>query len=70
MKKSYETPTAEKITFNYRDQVVAASGGSPDEQGTGEAGNIFQSSVYGSCYSAGDAFEYVMGSILGDCDWL
>ena len=26
MKKVYEAPTVEKITFNYRDQVVAASG--------------------------------------------
>ena len=26
MKKLYETPTVEKIIFNYRDQVVAASG--------------------------------------------
>lgn len=25
-KKNYETPEAEKIMFNYRDQVVAASG--------------------------------------------
>ena len=28
MKKFYETPSAEKIAFNYRDQIVAASGGS------------------------------------------
>ncbi len=27
MKKTYETPTAQKIEFRYRDQVVAASGG-------------------------------------------
>lgn len=26
MKKTYETPTVEKISFRYRDQVVAASG--------------------------------------------
>ena len=26
MKKTYETPNAEKIMFQYRDQVVAASG--------------------------------------------
>lgn len=26
MKKNYETPSVEKIKFNYRDQVVAASG--------------------------------------------
>ena len=27
VKKNYETPEAEKIMFNYRDQVVAASSG-------------------------------------------
>ena len=27
MKKTYETPVAEKMMFNYRDQVVAASVG-------------------------------------------
>lgn len=26
MKRVYETPSAEKIAFDYRDQVVAASG--------------------------------------------
>lgn len=26
MKKTYETPSVEKIAFMYRDQVVAASG--------------------------------------------
>jgi len=26
MKKAYEAPTVEKIAFQYRDQVVAASG--------------------------------------------
>lgn len=26
MKKTYTSPTVEKICFNYRDQVVAASG--------------------------------------------
>lgn len=29
-KKNYETPEAEKIMFNYRDQVVAASQGCQD----------------------------------------
>lgn len=29
MKKTYEAPTATKIAFNYRDQVVAASGANP-----------------------------------------
>lgn len=26
MKKTYETPVAERISFSYRDQVVATSG--------------------------------------------
>ncbi len=26
MKKTYETPSVEKVAFQYRDQVVAASG--------------------------------------------
>ena len=26
MKKTYETPNVEKIAFQYRDQVIAASG--------------------------------------------
>lgn len=29
VKKTYETPEAEKIMFNYRDQVVAASQNCP-----------------------------------------
>ena len=28
MKKHYDTPSVEKLAFRYRDQVVAASGGS------------------------------------------
>lgn len=28
MKKKYEAPTAEAVKFEYKDQVVAASGGS------------------------------------------
>lgn len=42
MKKSYETPTVEKISFRYRDQVVAASGVSPqvdDSISTGDRAN-------------------------------
>ena len=30
MKKTYEAPSIEKIAFQYRDQVVAASGGGTD----------------------------------------
>lgn len=36
MKKMYEKPEADKISFNYRDQVVAASGG------TGYGGSFMQ----------------------------
>lgn len=30
-KKTYETPEAEKMMFNYRDQVVVASGACKDQ---------------------------------------
>lgn len=30
MKKEYETPTAEKVDFSYRQQVVTASSGDED----------------------------------------
>lgn len=33
MKKKYETPTAEKIRFDYREQVVATSGESSGPSG-------------------------------------
>lgn len=39
MKEKYETPSAEKITFNYRDQVVAASGGESGNTGGGTGYN-------------------------------
>lgn len=35
MKKAYEAPMVEKIAFNYRDQVVAASGAPSGLQGDG-----------------------------------
>lgn len=40
MKKNYETPTVEKIQFNYREQVVATSGIS----GSGPVRTIFSDS--------------------------
>lgn len=40
MKKHYEVPTVEKISFNYRDQVVAASGGNGGD-GNGSGRTIF-----------------------------
>lgn len=38
MKKVYEAPTVEKIAFNYREQVVAASGGETDVPGNPSIG--------------------------------
>ena len=40
MKKAYEKPEADKISFNYRDQVVAASYG-----GEESGGSIMQNSA-------------------------
>ena len=37
MKKKYETPNVEIIDFNFRDQIVVASGG-----GTGDYGSAAQ----------------------------
>lgn len=39
MKKVYEVPTVEKIAFNYREQVVAASGVT-DMPGTPSIGQL------------------------------
>lgn len=36
MKKIYETPSVEKIKFNYRDQVVVASGADDNDKPTSE----------------------------------
>lgn len=41
MKKRYETPTIQKIAFNYRDQVVAASGISSGDNPTVGERTIF-----------------------------
>ena len=35
MKKTYETPSVEKVAFQYRDQVVVASGTFCGQQWTG-----------------------------------
>ena len=42
MKKAYSKPEADKISFNYRDQVVAASSGPGDGSGTGNNGGWFE----------------------------
>ena len=72
MKKSYETPSVEKIKFNYRDQVVAASGtlnSSGTEQGGRENTTIgeqvkdylFQGLGWSGC----DAYECTSLANLG-----
>lgn len=38
MKKTYMTPEADKIEFNYRDQVVAASAGDGTTTDNGSSG--------------------------------
>lgn len=69
MKKTYETPSVEVVKFQYRDQVVAASGdGNTSTDQSGD--NLFQSSEYGSCYSAGEVVEYLFTSWLGQCDFV
>lgn len=40
MKQTYETPSAEKIQFNYRDQVVVASGMNNNMLGTVTTGCV------------------------------
>lgn len=39
MKKNYETPSVEKVAFQYRDQVVVASGREP------QLGSMWQAST-------------------------
>ena len=46
MTKEYSTPIAEQIAFNYRDQVVAASGDPVSEQGGQNAPVVVEN--YGS----------------------
>lgn len=42
MKKNYETPVIDKISFNYKEQVVAASG----DSGGGFEYQIFSAGCY------------------------
>lgn len=51
MKKAYESPVAEKIAFNYRDQVVAASGGSGgsgNDNGNSAFWGVFGTTICGT----------------------
>ena len=63
MKKSYETPTVEKIKFNYRDQVVAASGENDPSNVSGETGGCGS-----SAQGWGDLIAYVFSSSV-ICRW-
>lgn len=66
MKKKYEKPTIQKIAFNYRDQVVAASAGEIiDQAGSIEQGTSAWDRFYNSLPSWGkeiiDAFFELFG---------
>ena len=69
MKNKYESPIAEKIKFNYRDQVVAASGAENIENGdngNNNGGNsLVQNSfgVGGYLCGSGGIMDYV-------ADWI
>ena len=67
MKKEYVKPDVDKISFNYRDQVVAASAGEPGNSESG--GSVMENSVgIGSpiCGSGGivDRVFDIFGSTL------
>ena len=47
MKKKYDSPSIQKVSFRYRDQVVAASGTQP-EYSTGNNDNTNTSTSNGS----------------------
>lgn len=66
MKKEYSTPIAEKIAFNYRDQVVAASG---ESAGTGgqQKEPVLASSDF--CRFVEEAVDRVFGEGYV-CSWL
>ena len=66
MKKYYETPSAEKIAFNYRDQVVAASGANGDTN-SGSGGTNYNQR-YGECFTEEDVFEDFMNFFFGICN--
>lgn len=63
MKKLYEAPTVEKIKFNYRDQVVAASGENDPENISGGSGGCGS-----TAQGLGDAIGYLLSS-SAFCQW-
>ena len=60
MKKLYEAPSVEKIAFNYRDQVVAASGENESSAGTNTGSN--------SRPGLGDILGYLINLATSGCD--
>ena len=56
MKKSYCPPTAENISFNYRDQVVAASGG--ELLGTNEVTG-YNNTLLNGCIPSDQIGDYI-----------
>ena len=58
MKKEYSTPIVEKIAFNYRDQVVAASGDEISGAG-GEKSPVLESSDF--CKFVEDVVDRYLG---------
>lgn len=54
-KRNYETPTAEKMMFNYHDQVVAASPG-----GTGDkCVDVWVNTGYSYCEDGSEHYEHI-----------
>ena len=68
MKMKYETPSAEKISFNYRDQVVAASGGDGGSGNTGGNGNGTTDRTSGDFCGGIDYVTEALGWVI--CDWI
>lgn len=62
MKKLYETPSVEKITFCYRDQVVAASGGGSEVVPTP---NPSVGDMYGNQTVFNGNCKYYLAEVLG-----
>ena len=64
MKKNYTKPEVEKISFNYRDQVVAASPGG-EGSSTGDNNSFMQNSMGLGSWACGSGglvdwlFDYV-----------
>ena len=65
MKKPYETPSVEKIAFNYRDQVVAASGiAGQSEDGSSTDWQGYLEKLFESGFSR-DVIEEILRDIFG-----